>query len=488
MLGKILTIDDDQEFSEELNRQLRQAGHETACLGEAEVGLRRLAGEAFDLVLVDNRMPRMSGLEFLDALKDQIKAAPPVILMTGALDADTAILATKKGAFGYVIKPLDQDAILPAMNDEIQRALKIGRPIAPVPIPKPDEKAIKEGLHIIIGQSRPMLELYRQIGSQEDESVLILGETGTGKELIAQAIHTNSARKGHTMVAINCGALTDNLLEDELFGHEKGAFTGADKMRKGYFEHATGGTVFLDEVGDMPPKLQVKLLRVLEAREITRMGSNEPIKVDVRVLAATSLKLAKLVEDGKFREDLYFRLEHTILRMPALRERKEDIQPLAEHFLKQLCAGEMPPALHPDALRELQNYPWPGNIRSLRNVMRRARQAVRKRRGAEIVPEDLNFGILDLNEPACLPPLADSDQQGACDAIRRAIAWVWRNRGDRKPYPLLVELLERELLDYALGQPHTSETELADLIGVVKNTVRTWKKEYGKTKPADNAD
>jgi two-component system, NtrC family, response regulator HydG len=479
-MAKILLIDDDQEFSKELRRQLQQAGHEVRWLDDAEEGMRLLAADPFDLILLDNLLGgRMSGLEFLAVRKQQCIGGPPVILMTGAHDADTAIQATKMGAFGYVIKLIDFDAILPAMEEEINRALKIGRPIAPVPIVHANEAGTK-GESAMIGRSKPMLAVFQRIGEIEaDESVLILGETGTGKDLAARAIHTNSTRKSNRFVAINCAAIAPNLLESELFGHEKGAFTGADKMRKGFFEHAHGGTLFLDEVGDMPLALQVKLLRVLQNREITRMGSVEPIDVDVRVLAATSRDLRKLVFDGTFRQDLFFRLEGATIRMPPLRERKEDVELLAKFFLNRM-AGEGPPplTLHPDAVQTLRNHLWPGNIRQLENVMRRARRSTRARWASQIMPEDLDFGEFSV-QASPVPPFSANEadsKESAIEGLRRAIAWAWQTDQGKRPWPLLQELLECELLRFAMSQPHESEDQLAKQIGIVKNTLRDRKK------------
>lgn len=473
-MAHILLIDDEPEFSEELGRQLRRVGHEVRGLDLAEDGLRLLGTDSFDLVLLDNKMPRMSGLDFLAARRKQGIPGPPVILMTSAHDADTAIQATKMGAFGYVIKSIDCDAILPAMEDEINRALKIARPIAPVPISRANETTAK-GESAMIGQSRPMLAVLKSIAETEaNESVLILGETGTGKDLVARAIHTNSTRMKHPFVAINCGALLENVLESELFGHEKGAWTGADKMRKGYFEHADGGTLFLDEVGDMPPGLQVKLLRVLQNREITRMGSCQPIDVNVRVLAATSRDLVTLVHQGKFRQDLFFRLEDTTIDMPPLRERREDVELLAKHFLKRMCAEDASvPSIHADALQALRNHPWPGNIRQLENVMRRARRGVRARNGIEVTPEDLNFGKF-AGFRASEPLSEDSALAG----LHRAVAWAWTS-GQPNLWHLLEGLLKRELMRFSATQPEMSEVQLARKLGMARNTLRVLLKQHG---------
>lgn len=470
-MARILLFDDDKDYAGALSKQLKRAGHEVRWFELAEDGLSLLVEDSFDLILLDNWMPRMSGLEVLDDLEKK-NSSLPVILMTGAPDADTAIQAWKRRTFfvDYVIKPADFDAILPSMEAEIHRALKIGRPIAPVPIPSPhDQKPTGESG--MIGQSKPMLAVFKSIAEIEaDESVLILGETGTGKDLVARAIHTNSARKNHPFIAINCGALLENLLESELFGHERGAWTGADKLRKGYFEHAHGGTLFLDEVGDMPPALQVKLLRVLQNHEITRMGSCEPIEVDVRILAATSRDLVGLVHQGKFRKDLFFRLEDTTIDMPPLRERQEDVELLARHFLKQKGGDAL--TIHAEALVVLRHHPWPGNIRQLENVMRRARRAVRVRRGTEILLEDLNFGKFAAS--AVDGALSEESAQAG---LHRAVAWTWKNE-KTDLWPLLWERLEGELIRRAVTEPGISQVQLARRLGIAKNTLLKLLKKY----------
>ncbi|MBI1913451.1 MAG: sigma-54-dependent Fis family transcriptional regulator, partial [Planctomycetes bacterium] len=361
-MARILLIDDDPGFSEILRDSLEGLGHEVRWLDLAEDGLRLLAaGEPVDVVLLDNRMPRMSGLEFLKALQ-QTDVAVPVVLMTGEHNDRTAIEAINLGAFDYVLKPRSEEDGLGELPRVLEEALEVLRRPRPVPL-SADPRGGEDSA--IVGESRAILDVLRHIARslKMDETVLILGETGTGKDLVARAIHTNSRRRHKPFVVINCTALNENLLEDELFGHEAGAFTGAEKLRKGRFEHAHGGTLFLDEVGDMPRSLQAKLLLVLENRQVERIGSSEPIRVDVRVLAATHRDLKGLVREGKFREDLFFRLEGIPIHLPPLRERPEDVALLARHFLARLFGGGSAPALHPAALERLRNHSWPGNVR-----------------------------------------------------------------------------------------------------------------------------
>jgi DNA-binding NtrC family response regulator len=476
-VARILLIDDEPEFSAELCRQLEQLGHEVVGHDLAEDGLRHLANGKTDLVLLDNKMPRMSGLEFLDALGEGA-AAVPVILMTSAHNDRTVIQAMSKGAFAYVIKPAALDEIMRELEPVLHEAQEITRRPQPVQLHKPDDKADADD-SLIIGRSKPILEVLKRIGkiARTEETVLIRGETGTGKDLVGRAIHTNSARKHKPFVAINCTALNENLLDSELFGHEPEAFTGARKLRKGRFEHAHGGTLFLDEVGDMPLVLQAKLLRVLENKEITRVGSNDPIRVDVRVLAATHRDLKTLVRDGVFRQDLFYRLEGMTIHLPPLRQRPEDIELLAQRFLSRMFGTASAPTLDPAALQALRDYSWPGNIRQLQKVLCRAAGAAR---GPQIMPEELDFGELETG-----PTSAMVSEHSALLGLRNAIAWAWQNDpGDL--WPLLQERLECELLRFALTQPCPSQVQLAKRLGIARNTLRARLKQYGLEEPSED--
>ncbi len=481
-MARILLIDDDPEFSEALGRQLVQLEHHVQTLDRAEEGLRLLSGEkhGIDLVLVDNKMPRMSGLEFLEALIGR-DIRVPVIVMTSMHNDQTVIQAMKIGASDYVIKPMADAEIMREFGPALREALEISRRPKAVQLPDRDEKD-EEDQSLIVGRSKPMVHVLMAIGRlvRVDETVLILGETGTGKDLVARAIHTNSPRQKRPFVVINCAALNENLLDDELFGHEPGAFTGAEKLRKGRFEHANGGTLFLDEVGDMPLALQVKLLRVLENREVVRIGSNDPIKVDVRVLAATHRDLKALVREGRFRQDLFYRLEGMTIHLPPLRERKEDVEPLARRFLNRLFGGApSAPRLHPSTLEALQNHSWPGNIRQLQKVLCRGAGAAR---GPEIMPADLDFGATDAD-----PETATcANEAGALAALRQAVAWAWKS-SQLDLWPLLQQLLEAELLRYALAQPGVSQVQLARRLGMARNTLRARLKQYGLEDSDDDA-
>jgi DNA-binding NtrC family response regulator len=472
-VAHILLIDDDVDFADALAGALRPGKHQVRVLDCAEEGLSLLAaGEAYDLVLLDNCMPRMSGLEFLPAAAKQ-GPHPPVVLMTSAHDDRTAIQATNRGAFAYVLKSVNLRDMLPELEKVIAEAVEIGRRPAPVQL---EQGASKEAIEesTLVGRSRPMLQLLGRIGrlAQVDETVLILGETGTGKDLVARAIHTNSRRHAGPFVVMNCAAFNEHLLDDELFGHEVGAFTNAHKMRKGRFEHAAGGTLFLDEVGEMPPALQVKLLRVLENREIVRIGSNDPIRIDVRVLAATHRDLGALVRDGQFRQDLYYRLEGMIVHLPPLRERKGDIELLARAFLARIFPDSgSRPILHPQALERLQACHWPGNVRQLQKVLCRAAGSCR---GRQILPEDIDFGEV----PAEPHPTS---------SFRDVVAAAW-NEHPTDLWPALQERLQRDLLEHALAQPGISQVKLARRLGVSRNLLRKWLEQFGLVEPPDEAE
>jgi DNA-binding NtrC family response regulator len=471
-VARILLIDDDESFSRELQALLTARGHSVRWLDSAEEALRAAPAGGFDLLLLDNKMPRMSGLEFLDAAR-QAGLGVPVVLMTGAHHDQTVIKAMSLGAFDYVIKPVDLERLLADLEPIIGAALDVDPCPPHVEIPEAPAEPVPEST--IVGASKPMLKVLKDIArlARVDETVLILGETGTGKDLVARAIHTNSARRDGPFVVMNCAALSENLLEDELFGHEVAAWTGATKLRKGRFEHAAGGTLFLDEVGDMPAKLQVQLLRVLENREIVRVGGNDPIRVDVRVLAATNRDLSALVRAGQFRQELYFRLEGMLLTLPALRERGDDVELLARTFLARIFAGASArPSLHPLALERLRQYHWPGNVRQLQKVICRAAGSCR---GAQILPAEIDFGEL---EPA--PPTAPADPRAA---LRAVIAAAWPGH-QGNVLPVLQDWLQRELLSFAEAKPGLSQVKRAEWVGVSRTHYRKLLEQYGLAAPA----
>ena len=364
---KILVIDDDESLRRVLEYNLAQEGYAVLTASSGEQGLDLLKKEGADLVVTDVRMAGMDGLQVLAEVR-KVDLNIQVIILTAFGTIEMAVEAMKAGAFHYISKPFNRDEL----KLTIKKALQL-KALERENVALRQELQTRLGLDAIIAESPPMkqiLEMLERVAPTET-TVLILGESGTGKELIARALHANSSRAAGPFVAVNCAAIPENLLESELFGHVKGAFTGAIRDRVGKFEAAEGGTIFLDEIGEMRPDLQVKILRCLEERSPERVGDNRPIRVDVRVLAATNKDLAKAIQAGEFREDLYYRLNVVPLSIPPLRERREDIRPLAQHFLKRL--GAQPRLIiAPDAFRALETYDWPGNVRELENALERA--------------------------------------------------------------------------------------------------------------------
>jgi two-component system response regulator HydG len=368
---RLLIIDDDRLHAETLAEGLERVGYDCAIAPSGSAGARLIDTQDFDVILTDLRMPDLDGLAILRKARQELPDAQ-VVVITGHGDFKTAVQAIEAGALSYLPKPVSLAELRIVVDRAAQsaRQAKIIREMQG----QLDEKFGFEG---VVGNSPKMHEVLAKLKAIAPTSatVLIQGETGTGKELVARAIHANSPRRNKNFVAMNCTALNENLLEDELFGHEPGAFTGADRLRKGRFEHANGGTLFLDEVGDMPPTLQAKLLRVLENQEVYRLGSNDPIKVNVRLLSATNRDLEAAVARGEFRRDLYFRLKVVTVRLPALRERPEDLPLLTAHFVKEFNQkhgkGVSPVPAEP-VRQAMRAYDWPGNVRELRNLVESA--------------------------------------------------------------------------------------------------------------------
>jgi len=366
----ILVVDDDNAHRTMLNTLISGWGYDVTEADDGATAIEKVKEQSYDLVLMDVRMVKVSGLEALEQIKS-FNPAIPVIIMTAYSSVDTAVDALKQGAHDYLTKPLDFDKL----KITIVRAMEHTRL-------KEENRLLKESLgeHFdrrnIIGQSPAMVNLLETVAqvAPSEATVLITGESGTGKELIAGAIHFNSSRKDGPFIKINCAAITETLLESELFGHEKGAFTGADRRKEGRFYQAHEGSLFLDEVSEMSLTMQVKLLRVLQEREFTRVGGEKTIQVDVRVIAATNKDLPELIGKGKFREDLYYRLNVVDMEIPYLRQRREDIPLLAQHFLQLFAARNHKEikAFTPQAMDHLIHYNWPGNVRELMNAVERA--------------------------------------------------------------------------------------------------------------------
>jgi DNA-binding NtrC family response regulator len=361
----LLLVDDDPNTLASLSRAFRLAGHEATVCDSAARAVELLRTEAFDLILSDVVMPGRSGLELLEDLKKAgVKA--PIVLISGQANIEMAVKATKLGALDFLEKPLSTDKLLVT----VENALRLSRL-------EEENRELRHrlGKHELIGSGPAMSKLIAQIDrvAASETRVCILGETGTGKELVARAIHEKSPRREHPFITLNCAAVPAELIESELFGHEKGAFTGAAAKHMGKFEQADGGTLFLDEIGDMPVAMQAKLLRVLEEGEVERVGGDKPVKVNVRVVVATHRNLEDLVKQNAFRRDLFHRVYVFPLRLPPLRERPEDFQELAAHFARQVAAqnGWKETTFAADAIVDLRKYGWPGNVRELRNIVER---------------------------------------------------------------------------------------------------------------------
>ena len=457
---RLLLIDDDTSILYALPRSLPEYEFITAASGKE--GLK-LLHENPEVVLLDLKLPDLYGLKVLKRIKEEIPGLP-VIVITAYADTDSAIEAMRAGAYEYVTKPFD----LEELKAVISRALALRERESAACLPCIEE--LPEGR--FVGKSRAILEVCKTIGlaAPSPMPVLITGETGVGKELVARLIHHYSPRRGKSFVAVNCAALPETLIESELFGFEPGAFTGAQSRHPGKFEQAHGGTLFLDEVGDMSPALQVKLLRVLEEGVVERLGGTRPIKVDVRVVAATNRNLEREVAEGRFREDLFHRLSVLHIRIPPLRERPEDIPLLAHYFVEEASrnAGKRV-FLTEEALRKLESYSWPGNVRELKNVLTRA---VVLSRGSLILPEDL-----DLPRSGSLP-------REALEALaKELVSRAFSSSEEGEIYERIISAVEKELLLRALYETGGNQVQAARLLGINRNTLRAKLQKYGVFTP-----
>ena len=443
----ILITDDDRAHRVMLKKLLNGWGYNVTEADDGLVAVEKVRKSSFDLILMDIRMTNVSGIEALEQIK-QINADIPVIIMTAYASVETAVQTLKKGAYDYLTKPLDFDEL----QMSIARATEHSRL-------KQENEYLKEKLgekfdrRNMIGQSPSMiklLEVVEQVAATQ-ATVLITGESGTGKEVIANAIHFNSARKNAPFVKINCAALTETLLESELFGHEKGAFTGADKRREGKFVQADGGSIFLDEVSEMSPAMQVKLLRVLQERELTRVGGHDVLKIDVRVIAASNKDLKKEIRDGRFREDLFYRLNVVTLDVPPLRERSEDIPLMAHAFLKMFAENnaKVIKGFTPQAMQKLASYSWPGNVRELMNAVERA---VVLCRTETIGEEDLIFTMAD-------------------QALSREVLSAGQKMPAASGNRSLEEIEKQSILE-ALQSCRGNKSEAARRLGITRKTLR----------------
>lgn len=387
---RILIVDDETIVRESLGSWFREEGYPVDVAGSAREALEKLTANNWDIFLLDIRMPGMDGLE----LQRKIKESHPdstIIIMTAYASVETAVEAMKQGAYDYIVKPFDPDDLEHLVRNAVERKHLVSENIQLRS--NIDEMNL---FHEVVGKSSAMRRVLEQVAmvSGSDTTALIRGESGTGKELIARAIHANSTRRYMPIVVVNCGALSEGVLESELFGHEKGAFTGAHYRRKGKFEMADGGTLFLDEIGDINLKTQVDLLRVLEEKKISRVGGNAEIPVDFRLIAATNKNLEAMAAEGKFREDLYYRVNVFSIAIPPLRERRDDIEPLVEHFLTRFgrSMNKGVTRIAPETMELLREFNWPGNVRELQNALERAVLVCKTN---EIEPGDLPLQVSD---------------------------------------------------------------------------------------------
>ncbi len=469
----ILIVDDDESIRFVLKKALAKEGYEVSEARDGQSALTALKTEGYPLAIMDIRMPVMDGLTVLSQMK-QAGIDTYVIMMTAQGTMRTAIEAMKLGAFDYITKPFDVDEV----SLLVQRALGNRAMAAEVENLK---ASLRERYEVgaIVGQSQAMREIFKDVGrvAGTDVTVLITGESGTGKELIARAIHAHSSRVAGPFVVVNSAAIPGELMESELFGHEKGAFTGASSRKIGKFEKAAGGTLFLDEIGDMDLNLQAKLLRALQEKEFERVGGTESIKSDARIIAATHRDLYEAVQGGKFREDLYYRLNVVVLQLSPLRDRRDDIPALVEHFLDKTAEelGAPKKSMTPKALKRLVDYDWPGNVRELENCIKRT---VVLSSSTAILPEDVEVlmkGGKDVPRAAAL----DLTLEGLLEDRISCFLKKTGSLGKGDLYNSVLALVEKPLIASALVETNYNQVKAAELLGINRNTLRKKISELG---------
>ena len=453
----LLVIDDEESVRYSFRRVFEGDTMRVLTARTASEGLKQIQEGQPDVVVLDLQLPDRSGLEvFRDLHASDPKR--PVIFITAHGTTDTAIEAMKGGAFDYLVKPVDLDRLTQVLD----RALEAAR-LMQTPAVLPAE----EGDDRIIGRSPVMQEMCKTIGrmAPQNVNVLILGESGTGKELVVRALYYHSRRAQRPFLAINCAALPEALLESELFGHERGAFTGADRRRIGKFEQCEGGTLFLDEIGDMPLALQAKMLRVLQEQRFERLGGNETVQTDVRVLTATNQDLSRLLEEGRFRKDLFYRLNTVSIRVPALRERLDDVAELAHYFLFHFNRklGLDLRGFAPRALELLQNHSWPGNVRELQNVIQ---WAMLRASGHILLPDFLPESIPQGATPS--DPAVASSTEGDLTGLIETLL----QRGEKDLHSKVIEMVERQLFAQVLRHTHGHQSQASELLGLNRSTLR----------------
>ncbi len=479
-MKNILLIDDDLSLSESLAGLLDSREYRLDTMADAPGTLDFIESNLPDCVLLDVNLPSMSGLDLLKQIR-LIKDAPPVIVISGHVSTDSAIQAMKEGAYEYVTKPFQFERLMSTISNATrenvgsQRAAKsASKP------PEPPKVEVLDPHREIIGVSEEIVEIAKMIGqvAKSDAAVLIFGESGTGKELVARAIHRNSNRSDKVFLSVNCAALTETLLESELFGHEKGAFTNAYARKLGKFELANGGTIFLDEIADTSLATQSKLLRILQEQEFERVGGEETIKVNVRVLAATNKSLVSCIKDGKFRVDLFYRLKVVSLYLPPLRERVDDIALLANHFVKvyNAATGKNIEGITTEAMKILAKYSWPGNVRELENTIHTA-IVMSKNRWLEPADLPITKDRRDLMK-IDFDALKDNYYQ----MFRRVIEPIYGkifSGSNGQIYAHIQEAVEKALIEFTLQHLHNNQVKAAEALGISRNTLRDRIERYG---------
>jgi len=460
----VLAIDDDRTVLRLIEKALEDADVEVVTFTNAEQGLKLLTETDVAVCLLDIMLPEMNGLELAKKIR-ALNARLPIIFITSLDDSGTAIEAMKLGAYEYCSKPLD----LLQVQELVEKAFESRRLMqSPVIFQQSEEKPSTEGEQLV-GTSPSIFEVYKQVGrvAAQQVPVLIRGESGTGKELIARAIYQHSHRKDQIYIAVNCAALSETLLDSELFGHEKGAFTGADRRHVGKFEQCNGGTIFLDEIGDMSQLLQSKMLRLLQEQKFERVGGNQTITTDVRIISATNRDLETMIGENDFRLDLYHRINAFEIRLPPLRERGDDINLLINHFIGRFSKDLKKPieGISPEAMGILRSFSWPGNIRELQSVIRRA---ILMSTGPVLVPENLTNDILDSSKPtAATGRNSSSDSTSIDDFINRQI-----ETGSQDLYAETLAIMELKLITKVLISTEGNQSKAADILGITRGSLR----------------
>ena len=459
---RILVVDDEPSIRFVLEKALGKAGFEVEAVGSAEEARERIAAERYAVALLDVRLPGESGFQLLEALHGQ-RRRPLVVVMTAQDTLRAAVTAMRLGAEDYLVKPFDLERVVAVVRELAARAPE-GAEAAPAP------EAVSPAL---VGTSASMVEVSKQVGraAATDLTVLIVGESGTGKELVARAIHEHSARAAAPFVTVNAAAIPRDLLESELYGHEKGAFTGAEAKRRGRFEQADKGTLFLDEIGELPFELQAKLLRAIQERTVDRVGGERAVPVDVRLVAATNADLGRMVAEGRFRGDLFYRLSVLVIRLPPLRERPEDLLPLARHFAVRHAAAlvGVEVVVADEAEEALRAHRWHGNVRELENVIQRALLGAR---GGVITAADVRRAIAAPGMIAA-PPEGEAADETLEGALARALPRAIEHLPEGSVHATVFERVERQLLELAMERFGGNQLQAARWLGINRNTLRS---------------